>query len=502
MQRPLLFLSVVLVAFAACAEAPAPPARSGPPVAAAPADAQIDRVERGLLPRVVVKGRPLPASTITERMAALKVPGASVAVIDKGVVAWARGYGVVEAGVTPPTAVTPETLFQAASLSKPVSALGALRLVQEGKLTLDEDANARLRTWRLPPNELMSDDKVTLRRLLSHSAGTTVHGFRGYRAGEKVPTLVQVLDGLPPANSEAIRVDTRPGTGRRYSGGGFTMMQLLMTDLTGKPFPELMRALVLAPLGMDHSTYEQPLPPALASRAAAGHGRDGRVVPGRWHLHPEMAAAGLWTTPSDLGRLLVELAQAKAGLSTRVLGAALTQQMLTAGKGDQGLGVGARGGDKPLMITHGGSNVGYKCVFYAYPDAGQGAVIMTNGDSGSELAQEILRSIAREYGWPDHRPKERAVAAIDTSVYASYAGRYTERRGTVTVTTEPGKLLVQAPPLGPRPVELYPESPGKFFITADDATFTFVTDGDPGKVTELVVHPPGGNQVLRFKRAP
>ena len=248
---------------------------SGPPGPQTPsvpsAAARAARVEQGLLPGVVIAGRPLPVKALAARMADLKVPGVSVAVINGGTIEWARGYGVAETGSATP--VTPRTLFQAASISKPVAALGALRLVERGQLSLDQDVNERLTSWKVPENEFTKQEKVTLRRLLSHSAGLTVHGFPGYAADAPVPSLIQVLDGVKPANTAAIRADILPGSVWRYSGGGFTVMQQLVIDVTGRPFPALLADLVLVPVGMTDSTYEQPLPESRRAAAASGHRR-------------------------------------------------------------------------------------------------------------------------------------------------------------------------------------------------------------------------------------
>jgi CubicO group peptidase (beta-lactamase class C family) len=220
-------------------------------------DARIARIENGLRYAVAIRGRAPVQMRLDERMRVHKVPGVSIAVIDSFRIVWARGYGVREAGGT--DSVTTETLFQAASISKPVAALAALRLVQEGVLDLDEDVNRKLKSWKIPDSRFTTTQPVTLRRMLSHSAGLTVHGFRGYASTEPVPTVLQIVNGEPPANSRAIRVDTFPGARWRYSGGGYTVMQQLLVDVSGKPFPELMRTQVLDPLGMKHSTYEQPL---------------------------------------------------------------------------------------------------------------------------------------------------------------------------------------------------------------------------------------------------
>jgi CubicO group peptidase (beta-lactamase class C family) len=362
------------------------------PLSGASADVQarIARVEAGL------------KMTLAERMAFYKVPGVSVAVIRGGVIDWAKGYGVRESGQA--ARVDPDTLFQAASISKPVAAMAALKLVQDGKLALDEDVNRKLCGWKLPENEFTAGEKVTLRRILTHSAGLTVHGFPGYAQGTPLPTLVQVLDGVPPANTAPIRADVKPGTLFRYSGGGFTLMQQMLIDVTGKPFAEFMRETVLGPLGMSHSTYQQPLPAALWRQAASAHDRNGAVVPGRWHNYPEMAAAGLWTTPSELARFAIELRNAFHGKSQRVLSAAAARQMLVRQRKDlNGLGVVLRGEGKTLSFSHGGTNRGFVCGLVAFVQSGDGVVIMTNGDRGQALIQELLRAIAAEYGWPEFR---------------------------------------------------------------------------------------------------
>lgn len=296
---------IVTLAAAAVGASPAAAARKSRMVQPAAIQERIARVENGLLPEILIAGREIKGSALADRMAALKIPGVSVAVIEDGKIAWAKGYGVLEAGSTTP--VMPRTLFQAASISKSVAALGAMRLVEQGKLFLDEDVNARLATWKVPENDFTKAEKVTLKRLLSHTAGLTVHGFGGYAADKPVPSVPQILDGLKPANSAAVRADVVPGSLWRYSGGGFTVMQQLLVDVSGRPFPDLLSELVFKPLGMADSIYEQPLPSNRRGAAASGHDANGKLVPGRYHTYPEMAAAGLWTTPTDLARFLIEV---------------------------------------------------------------------------------------------------------------------------------------------------------------------------------------------------
>jgi CubicO group peptidase (beta-lactamase class C family) len=329
-------------------------------------------------------------------MARYKVPGLSIAVVEGSRIAWARGYGVLEAGRA--DAVTPKTRFQAASISKPVTALAALRLVQQGKLTLDGPLNDNLASWKVPANALTRKRPVALRHVLSHSSGLTVSGFAGYEVDAPVPTLLQVLDGKGPANNAAIRVDRLPGSAYRYGGGGFCVLQQAMIDSVGASFPTLMRSLVFEPLAMRSSSFEQPPSRASAAVSASGH-RAGKPVRGRWHVYPEMAAAGMWTTPSDLARYVLAVNDARAGRSA-LLRADLARDMLTRQIASSGLGLVVSGSGRSLSYTHNGINLGFECVLIGYPQTGQGAVIMTNGEGGAALAQALIQALRVEYGWP------------------------------------------------------------------------------------------------------
>lgn len=446
---------------------------------------RIQRVENGLLPPVIIKGQPPVQMKLAERMNFYKTPAVSVAVINNGRIEWARGYGVREAGTDLP--VTQETRFQAASISKPVAAMAALRLVMEGKLSLDENVNAKLKSWKLPENEFTAQNPVTLRRILSHSAGITVHGFPGYAFDVPLPTLQQILDGTKPANTAPIRVDIPPGSQWRYSGGGYTVMQQLVMDVTGRPFPELLKETVLDKIGMLHSGYLHPLPKSLWSAAAVAYGSDGTAIKGNWHIYPELAAAGLWTTPSDLARFAIEIQESLAGKSNKVLSQEMARQMVTVQKGDYGLGLALAGSGKAANFSHGGSNAGYRCQLVAYRETGQGAVIMTDSDSGGPLMNEVLRSIAREYGWPDYHPVEKAVAQLDPAVYSRYAGDYEgPLAGKVFASTEQGRFFVEAKALGLGKTELFPESEAQFFATSTNLSVGFGKD-PAGSVVEMVI---------------
>lgn len=325
-----------------------------------------------------------------------KVPALSIAVIDDYKIAWAKGYGTIGTGSSAP--VTTKTLFQAGSISKPVAATGALYFVEQGKLALDEEVNRKLKTWKVPENEFTKEQKVTLRRLMSHTAGLTVHGFPGYDVDAPLPSLVQVFNGEKPANTAPIRVDLVPGTQQRYSGGGVTIEQQLMMDVTGKPFPALLRETVLDKIGMSDSSYEQPLPPARAAMTANGTYSDGKPVHGRWHIYPEMAAAGLWTTPTDLAKFAIEIAQSRHGKSNRVLSQKMTEEMLTEVKDGAGLGFFVDK-ENPGQFGHDGADEGFQALLTMNSESGKGVAIMADSDNGINVASLVLYGIAKEYAW-------------------------------------------------------------------------------------------------------
>jgi len=340
--------------------------------------------------------------TVETILSRRNIPGMSIAVIDGSRIVRAQGYGVLELGRA--DRVTPDTLFQAASISKPVTALGALRLVADGKLSLDADINSALTSWRLPENEFTKDQKVTLRRILSHQAGLTVSGFAGYGPGEPVPSLTAILDGLSPANSVAVRVDTVPGSSWRYSGGGYTVLQQAMIDASGQPFAEYMRQTVLEPLGMRASRYDQPLATARTALAAHGYTWRREPLPGGANTYPELAAAGLWTTPSDLARFAIGIQESLAGRSTPVISADRTREMLTRQKYNSALGFFVYAGNRTQRFAHGGRNLGFDSQLVAYLEQGKGAIVMLNAnDRYGRTINEVLDAIAIQYDWPEYR---------------------------------------------------------------------------------------------------
>jgi CubicO group peptidase (beta-lactamase class C family) len=446
-------------------------------------DAKMEHVLSGLRPPIAIKGQPPVRWTLTEMMSENHVPGLSLAVIDDGKIAWTRGFGVREGGKNDP--VTASTLFEAQSISKAVAATATLVLVNSGRLSLDESPNAYLKSWKIPYNEYQAQEKVTLRRILSHSSGLTVGGFAGYRTGDAIPTLLQVLNGEKPANNEPVRVDFVPGSMYRYSGGGMEVMQQLLMDVTGEPFPELMKRLVLNPAGMTLSTYEQPLPEARWTEAATGHDGEGAVIKGKWPIHPEMAAGGLWATPTDLAEWALEITKAWSGGESKLFSKSIATEMLTVQRAPYGLGVELHGTGPSLEFSHAGSNSGFRAFLVMFPATGQGAVIMANGDRADFVIRNLITAIASEYHWPGRMQTEREVVSLSNAQLDALAGVYSLPTGpsgqqvTYEITRAGNRLFAEFKGLGSYPkYEIFPASTTSFFAnTGLTVDFTLDSSG-------------------------
>jgi len=452
---------------------------------------RIEHVEKGLLSPVLIKGDP--GRTIQERMKFYKVPGVSIAVINNYKVEWARGYGVKDVETNEP--VTTETLFQAGSISKSVAAMTALKRVEQGKIALDQNINDKLTSWKLPDNEFTAKRKVTLANLLSHTGGLTVHGFPGYAVGEKIPTLPQVLDGAAPANTAAVRVDIEPGTKFRYSGGGATIAQLAIMDIEKKPYPQIAQETVLGPLGMTDSTYSQPLPAETRKKAASGHRGNGEPVEGKIHVYPEMAAAGLWTTPTDLARFAIEVQLSLAGKSNKVLSKEMTTKMVTPFISDDvGMGFFIEKHGQATYFGHGGADEGFRAQLLVNRDKGYGAAVMVNSDNG-EIMNEIIRAIAKEYQWEDYLPQPLETVSVDPARLDDYTGRFLVNPDRVlTITKENGKLYAE-PTLSPK-VELFALSENEFTRTDANIQYAYAK-GEGGKVDSVKIRINGGTTEAR-----
>ena len=467
---------------------------SKPAMSVADLNERIGRVEHGLLLPIQIEGEPDLTMQLADRMQYYRIPGVSIAIINNGEIEWARGYGVSEQGSNKP--VTTTTLFQAGSISKPVAAMAALSLVQQGKLELDANVNVKLVSWKVPENKYTREQKVSLRGILSHTAGLTIHGFPGYGVNETIPTLVQILKGIEPANTGPIQVDLTPNRKWRYSGGGYTVMQQLLLDITGRPFPELLEEVVLKPIGMNHSTFRQNPGADSAASVASAH-RNGWKLNGKRRQYPEMAAAGLWTTPSDLALFAIELQDAVSGKSNKVLSASMANMMVTPVMQEHGLGWDLMGENESSRFSHGGVNVGFEASMVAYTNTGQGAVVMTNGEGGIHLAHEIIRGIAQEYEWMEFLVDKKVHTMVNPKLYDAYVGVYEFAPNfTLTVSRNGDNLYLQVGDA--QQLEIFPESEVTFFPREFESQITFVKNKS-GRVTQMILGEKGELQAKRIK---
>lgn len=439
--------------------------------------------------------------TIQELMARFNAPGVSIAVIYDSRIHWAKGYGVADVETGAP--VDTETMFQAASISKPVAAMAVLRAVQDGLFTLDDDINDILTSWKLDGEGFTRDRPVTPRGLTSHTSGLgDGFGFPGYDPADPLPTPVQIFEGNPLSNVGPLFMERPPMTLMEYSGGGVTLMQQALADARGRPFADIMRDDVLGPIGMTRSSYQQPISPENDRNAARAHSGDGEAMGPKWHVYPELAAAGLWTTPSDLARFAIEVQLSAIGASNRVLDRTTVQEMLSpVGVGDYAVGFALSKIGQGWYFAHGGANWGFRATLLAHKTKGYGLAIMTNADQGGAVAAELSRRIQMAYGWdsfaePAPRgyrpPVERKEIEVAEDVLALYVGTYELAPGmSAVVTVENGHLQVQ--PTGQEKLTLYAEAPDEFFLRVVNAQVSFTRDAS-GAVTGLVLHQGGRDQ--------
>lgn len=409
---------------------------------------------------------------LAEQMKYYHTPGVSIAVINEGRIEWARGFG--KRDLTSDSNVDVQTLFQAGSVSKPIFALAVMRLKEKGVLDLDKDVNEYLKSWKIPANGDWQP-KITLRQLLSHTAGLTVHGFPGYLKSEPIPTIPQILNGTHPANTRAVEVNILPGTTFRYSGGGITVAQLTIQDMLDKPFSVIIDKELFEPLKLQNSTYQQSLPEELNTMMATGYPYKNQPIKGRYHIYPEMAAAGLWSNPTELATLLIEVQKALEGESS-LFNKETIEEMLTPQKIAPRIGIGfflESKGDS-LRFGHGGWDEGFVAKVTAYKNLGMGAVIMVNSNEGVSLLNEIMNAIAIEYEWPDFIPSAAEYIEIDQTGIAQYAGIYLsdENEFEIVIADEEISLNYQ----NQDPIQLFQTADGDFKNDQLNFSLTFKED--------------------------
>lgn len=420
--------------------------------------------------------------TIQERMKHYNVHGLSMAVVRNYQIEWAKAYGWADTAQHRP--VTTETRFQAGSISKSLNAVGVLTLVQNKKIDPYTDINQYLTSWKFPYDSVSKGKKINTANLLSHTAGLSIHGFPGYAVGAAVPSLTQVLDGQKPANTQAVRSMFEPGLKFQYSGGGTTISQLMLMDVTQQPYDQFMWEQVLKPMGMTNSSYTQP--PSASTLLATGYYPNGKEVKGNYHIYPEQAAAGLWTTPTDLCRYIIETQLAYAGKSSKVLSQKTTQLRLTPFVDNSAaLGVFIVKKGTQTYFNHGGADAGFLSTYYGSLDNGNGVVVMVNSSDG-RILDEVVNSVAQVYGWSDfYKPTVKPVITLPEATLESYVGDYELAPNFIlTITREQNRLLSRA--TGQASFPLLAETETTFFPKEFEAQIEFVKD-ESGKVTKVIL---------------
>ena len=439
---------------------------------------KIKQVEDRLAGPILVEGQP--GYTLAGRMAYYKVHGLSIAVVHDYKIEWAKGYGWADSSEKRP--VTTQTLFQAASISKSLHAVGVLKLVQDHKLDPYADINDYLTTWKFPYDSVSKNKKISVAHLLSHTAGLNVHGFPGYEMGQSLPTVPQILDGKKPANTSAVRSMFEPGLRSEYSGGGTTISQLIVMDITHQAYDQYMWEQVLKPMDMTGSSYTQPAPPDKRLLLATGYRANGAEIKGKYHVYPEDAPAGLWTNPTDLCKYIIETQLSYEGRSAKVLSQQTTRLRLTPYMNPAAaLGVFIDTKGETKYFQHGGANEGFRCQYYGSLQGGDGLVIMVNSDDG-RIIQEIMNSIAIVYNWKGfYTPEHKKIASLSSLQLKAFEGKYQLQGGKtayIQISATDDHIVLKQLWDG-KQIDLFPESDLEFFNkdTPFPLKFTKAQDG-------------------------
>ena len=326
---------------------------------------------------------------LDSRMEDFGVAGISFAILKNGELDWAKGYGVLQKGGS--EKVNTETMFSVGSVSKVGTAVLIMKLQELGLIDVDQDVNKYLTSWKVPENMYTRKKPVTLRHILSHTAGLTVHGFADFYPGEELPTTVQILEGKSPAKNRPVCVDIPVGDRFRYSGGGTTIAQLVIEDCMEGAQYNIAKKLLFQELGMKRSSYQNPLPERYGNIAKA-HNRNGRpdALPRGYQAMPEAGASGLWTTPTDFSKLMAELMKAYDGNSKFLAQTTVKDMMTPVEPSDYGMGPRIKEENNHIQFSHGGANDSYRAHFIGSLTNKNGIVIFTNGARGTDLIRELL----------------------------------------------------------------------------------------------------------------
>ena len=442
---------------------------------------KINAVENSLAPSIIY-GDTIPKLNIEKRMKATSVQGLSIAVIRDYKIEWAKGYGWAD--VEEQRKVTPDTRFQAASISKSINSMGVLKLIEDGQLDPEEDINNYLTGWKFQYDSISKNKKISVYNLLSHTAGLDIHGFPGYKKTDSLPIVQEILDGKRPANTKAVRSLFEPGTKFKYSGGGTTISQLVLTNITKSNYHHWMDKNVLEPLGMTNSSYQQP--PPVTNNLATGYYGNGKPVTGKYHIYPEQAAAGLWTTPTDLAKYIIECQLALEGRSKKVLSPAMMKKRLTPYiDSNAALGVFIENRKGQLYFNHNGGNEAFLCTSYGSLQGGNGVVIMINGDNFA-VVNELLNSVALVYDWKGfYTPTFRKSANVPKDTLQQFVGNFLLQKDTLSISFCGNYLCIRQNGQPPTGYQMLFSDNSNFSIREVPNAFFTVLRNAAGKVEAL-----------------
>ncbi|MBE9462035.1 serine hydrolase [Dyadobacter subterraneus] len=400
---------------------------------------KIAQVENNLASWVEIENTP--KWNLQERMNFYKIKGLSIAVIKDCRLEWAKGYGWADSAENRP--VTPFTLFQAASMSKSLNALGMLKLAKDKNIDLNSDINSYLRSWKFPYDSVSRGKKISILNLLSHTGGINISGFDGYAKTDSVPNIIQILSGSKPANSDVVRSVFEPSSKYKYSGGGTVISQLIIEDVSGKNYADYMESNILRPIGMQNSFYTNTISKSKLKQLATGYNGDQEVTM-KYHIYPEKAAAGLWTNPTELSKYVIEIQRSLIGKSNKLLTPKMTKLMLTPYlDNSSALGVFIEDKDGTKYFRHGGVNEGFTSLYFGSVENGNGAIVMCNS-TDKTILYEIINSIAIVYKWKNYyKPVLKKVIKIDSSELTKYTGKYTSNDREYIISQDNGNLFLE-----------------------------------------------------------
>lgn len=378
------------------------------------------QLENQIIGKVKFLEEPENFSTIVNEMTEYKIPALSLAIINDGKIEWTNTY---QNPSFSEQNLNNSSIFQAASLSKPVTFFAALRMHTAGKIDLDENIENYLESYQLPQGKQTVENPVTFRNIFSHTSGITSGGYQGYGSHHTIPTDVAVLKGSKGVNSPAIEVISTPNKVLAYSGGGYTLAEVALQDIFKDDFSNSMNQWILQPIGMENSEFTQPLQPSDSSKVAKGYTSNGVVLDGGWRNHPEQAAAGLWSNATDMATFLIEIYKGYQGQSS-IFSKSEIESILSHERDGHIYGFIVNKTDTGFAITHYGGNAGYRTGMTIDLNTGKGLVYLINSDNGGALGNELLLSASQVYRWNHFKRISAKRNQLNSEVLKKLIGKY------------------------------------------------------------------------------